>query len=124
MKKHWMIVLALLVFAVGCDEQKKAEEAAQQAAQNAKVAEAIKNQKRGAMTKPSEGPAKPADSEDADFDSTEKPDSEAKEEEGKENSDEKTETSAQPLASDVLNEAIAKAKADDKALFVHFTADW
>ncbi len=42
------------------------------------------------------------------------------------NADKKAETSpeAMPKASVVLANAIAAAKAGDKALFVHFTADW
>ena len=36
----------------------------------------------------------------------------------------KTETSAKLDARKVLDDAIAAAKADDKALLVHFTADW
>ena len=39
-----------------------------------------------------------------------------------------TQTTAQPLptpdAREVLSEAISVANADDKALFVHFSADW
>lgn len=124
MKIHLIMVLALLVFAAGCDEKQKAEEEAQNAAQNAKVAEAIKNQKRGAMTKPDDGlgDAKDAKDDDAKKDPAEKTESSKKD--GKEDPAEKTETSAKPSARGVLDDAIAKAKSEDKALFVHFTADW
>ena len=130
MKAHWMIVLALLVFAVGCDQKQKAEDEARYAEQDAKVAEAVKKQKRGSMTKPEEGSgAAPAD---AGKDDAAKKSDDAETPESKDNTDEtdsgeseeKTETSSKLNAKTVLDEAIAAAKADNKALFVHFTAQW
>jgi hypothetical protein len=128
MKKHWMIVLAMLVFAIGCDQKQKEEDAEKYAEQDAKVAEAVKNQKRGAMTKPDEGSGKEPAEDTGKDDAAEKTD-ETETPETKENKDdtsanEKTETSSKLIAKTVLNEAIATAKADNKALFVHFTADW
>lgn len=130
MKTHWMIVLAMLVFAIGCDQKQKAEEAAKYAEQDAKVAEAVKKQKRGAMTKPDEGPGKEPAEDTGKDDAAEKT-GDTETPESKENKDdtdtsakEKTETSAKLVAKTVLNEAIATAKADNKALLVHFTADW
>lgn len=126
MTKHLLTVLALLVFAVGCDQAKKAEQEAQNAAQNAKVAEALKTQKRGSITKPDEGSgaeaekkpekgeaAEPADDSDA---------TESNEDKDDADSDEKTEKSSKLNAKTVLDEAIAAAKAEDKSLFVHFTS--
>ena len=139
MKTHWMIMLALLVFATGCDQKQKAEDAARNAEQDAKVAEAVKKQKRGVMSKPSESPAKPTDDKDDDAEkdesatdegksdegkSDEAKSDEAKSDEGKEDAVEKTETSATLNAKTVLDDALATAKTENKALFVHFTAEW
>ena len=131
MKAHWMIVLAILVFAIGCDQKQKAEDEAKYAEQDAKVAEAVKKQKRGAMTKPDEGSGKQPAEEKGDDDTAEKtddtdsPDYEDKTDDTDTGeSKEKTETSAKLNAKTVLDEAIAAAKTDNKELFVHFTADW
>lgn len=127
MNKHWMIVLALLVFAIGCDQKEKAEMEKQDAIQNAKVAEAQKKQKRGVMSKPGEtSDEAPKEDEKADEDA--KPDDgDAKSEDAKtdgesDGDEEKTETSAKLNAKKVLNEAIAAAKSDNKALFVYSTS--
>ena len=71
MNRHWLMVIAVLVIAAGCDHQ----------------------------SAPSVPQSETVDSEM------------------------KTETSIKQDARQVLNDAIAAAKADDKALFVEFSAD-
>jgi hypothetical protein len=94
MNKAWLVVLALLIAATGCDKGKEAETA-------------LKNAKKAAES------AKHATKEMA---------KDVKDE--VDDAVEQTETSAKLVAKNVLDEAIATAKTEDKALFVHFTADW
>lgn len=104
-----MMVLALLVIAAGCGPQESAERAARDALQDEKVRAALAKPRGGGMGgMPAE--LKPEDS-DTSKDANDDPDKE-------------TAASPKVSANQVLSDAIATAKTEDKALFVHFTADW
>ncbi len=98
MNKAWLVVLALLIAATGCDQGKEAKTALKSAKADAKKAADSAKHATKEMAK----------------NATDKVDA----------ATEKTETSAKLVAKNVLDEAIATAKTEDKALFVHFTADW
>ncbi len=133
MKIQWMIVLAFLVVIAGCDSAKKAENAAAYEAQNAKVKARIEKAKEEAknISRPSMSPPGLLGKEDEKKDTKEDSDNDAddkgeadKGEDDKGTDQDKIETSLKLNAQSVLDEAIASAKANDKALFVHFTAAW
>jgi len=152
MKNYWMMALALLMITAGCGPQESAERAAQDALQDQKVRAALTKQERGSMSMPAEvTPNTEAEDSDKDAEATKdtepvsdkeqtqnseptegsKPtkDSEApadSEPQAKGEATTKADTAASPKvdAQEVFAAAIAAAKADDKALFVHFTADW
>ena len=99
-----IIICAALVFTVaavlGCDGGQLSENEIAQAAQDGKVKAALENQGRQPLSKPPElevSPAEPVVTESS-------------------------ETSL--VAAEVLGAAMKSAKAESKAVFVHFTADW
>ncbi len=100
MKTRTMMMWVMLVFAVGCDQQaaNQALDEAKAAEANARMAEANANQLASA--------AEPALHN------------------GQSDLDANSESEVDLDANQVLAGAIALAKADNKALFVHFSADW
>lgn len=95
-----LMVMALTVVAVGCERKQLSKKEVEQATQNEKVKVAIAQQERQVLSKP------PETTENA-TESTEPEDLEA------------------PLvAAQVLEAALKSAKAENKAVLVHFTADW
>ncbi len=99
MNKIWMFVVVVVMAAAGCDQKEAAISSMEKAKADAKVAEAKLIE------------AKLADAKTA---STEpNVDGAAG-----------TQTAAKLDAHKVLDDAIAAAKTEDKALLVHFTADW
>lgn len=90
-----LMVMALMVVAVGCERKQLSKKEVEQATQNEKVKVAIAQQERQVLSKPPE------------TESTEPEDLEA------------------PLvATQILEAALKSAKAENKAVLVHFTADW
>lgn len=95
-----LMVMALMVVAVGCERKQLSKKEVEQATQNEKVKVAIAQQERQALSKPPE-------TIENETESTEPEDLEA------------------PLvAAQVLEAALKSAKAENKAVLVHFTADW
>lgn len=99
MTKHWTLVLIVLVLATGCDQQ-----AANQTLDEAKAA--------AAEAKISEAKTIPATK------------ILTREEAMKASTETRLESTPKPNARKILAQAVATAKADDKALLVHFSADW
>lgn len=100
-----LMVMALTVVAVGCERKQLSKKEVEQATQNEKVKVAIAQQERQVLSKPPEKTDN-ATTENA-TESTEPEDLEA------------------PLvAAQVLEAALKSAKAENKAVLVHFTADW
>ena len=122
MKKHWIVSLVLLVIATGCGPTETAERAAQDTLQDQKVRAALAKQTRGSMSMPKElGPEDSAPPKDSAA-----PKDSATEEtvQLKGGDEDQADASPKRKAQQVLNDAVAKAKSENKALFVHFTADW
>ncbi|MCP4478489.1 MAG: hypothetical protein GY880_11565 [Planctomycetaceae bacterium] len=99
------LICAALLFtiaaALGCDgEQLSKKEKEAQAAQNEKVKTALENQGRQPLSKPPE--LEKSAAELTETDSAETP----------------------LVATEVLGAALKSAKAENKAVLVHFTADW
>ena len=94
MKNHWAMLAALILFSAGCERTEEISKASDQ--------QTIPNQTEAVV--PSENEADKTFAGDV----------------------EKTETdsSAKLDAREVLQAAIDDAKAKDKRLFVHFSADW
>ncbi len=97
-------ICAALVFTVaavlGCDEGQLSDNEIAQVAQNEKVKAALENQGRQPLSKPPELEERPAEPV----------------------ATESTETLL--VATEVLEAAVKSAKAENKAVLVHFTADW
>ncbi len=131
MKKHWMIVLALLVFATGCN--KKVAEDPADAARLEQIRAAVEKSNkapRQSVGIPEAGGVENDKPKDAGNESDEKvkPEGSPKVDDDNKDGDagapEKTETSAKLNAKNALNDALAVARSENKALFVHFTAEW
>jgi len=106
MNIRWLMILALLLMA-GCSDPADVATADKKETPEA-PAKVDSETETGSDSKAETEPeTKPAESEPAETAKTET----------KEPAEELT-------ARTVLDNAIAKAKADDKALFVHFSADW
>lgn len=114
MKKHWIILLAVTLVSAGCGRQESAERAARDALQDEKVKAALANQERGSVSMPAE----------LDTSETTKPDDSKKVDDTAPVASSDSETAPTIQARSVLDDAIALAKTENKALFVHFTADW
>lgn len=99
MRRIVFATLVLAVASIGCDGKQLSKKEVEQVAQNAKFKSAIVKQKRQVLTMPPEVDEAQAAGEAA-----------------------KPET---PLvATEVLGAALKSAKAGNKAVLVHFTADW
>lgn len=98
-------ICATLIFTVavilGCDGDQLSKNEERQAAQNEKVKAALENQSRQALSKPPEleekNPVEPT---------------------GKDGAENLL------VATEVLETALKSAKSENKAVLVHFTADW
>lgn len=105
-----LMVMALTVVAVGCERKQLSKKEVEQATQNEKVKVAIAQQERQVLSKPPE-----------------KTDNATTDNATTENATESTEPEdleAPLVAAQVLEAALKSAKAENKAVLVHFTADW
>lgn len=102
MNKLWILVVGVMLLSLGCGESTE--------------------KKKTKDTKSADGPAEVSSASDTESDKVAKTDTERSAEAA---TDEKEDNdSAAPVAQTVLDDALAAAKANNKALFIHFTADW
>ena len=99
MRMIFFATLVLAVASIGCDGKQDSKKEVEQVAQNEKVKASIAKQERQVLTKPPEVDESQTAGEAA------KP-------------------KGPLVATDVLGAALKSAKAGDKAVLVHFTADW
>lgn len=134
MKKHWMIVLALLVFATGCKEEVEDPTTSARLEKIRAAVEEANNAPKQSVRRPEANHLPQTQPEDVGGESDEevKPEDSIQAKDGEKNDEKvgdpevtgKTESSGKMIAKTVLNEAIATAKSENKVVFVHFTADW
>ena len=103
--KKYLMFLAVLVVLTGCDNQQKDADARRDALKEIELAEAGDKRNRVEEAK--------TDDEATD-----------NRNDGRTDPAEEVGTDTKLVARTVLDDAVAAAKSENKALFVHFTADW